>query len=222
MRHNRLIQIIAVGATGLMLAASGLTGASVSDSASRHKLVFADQLTESDPPEVALGIALGAFRGIFVNYLWIRANDLKEDGQYHEAIELSRAITTLQPRFPRVWVFHAWNMAYNISVSTQTPEERWEWVNAGVRLLRDEAIPANPNDMLLHKELSWIFLHKIGGITDDSNQFYKRALAKEWTLLLGNPPDHTAEIRDVEAATQAHVEWMTVVADRSSAISECV
>ena len=31
-----------------------------------------------------------------------------------------------------------------------------------------EGIPANPNDMVLHKELAWIFLHKIGGYTDDA------------------------------------------------------
>lgn len=114
---------------------------------------------------------MGAFRGIFVNWLWFRANEMKEKGQYYEAMELARAITTLQPRFPQVWVFHVWNMAYNISVATNTPEERWQWVNAGVRLLRKDGIRANPNDMLLHKELAWIFLHKIVGITDDANQY---------------------------------------------------
>ncbi len=213
MRHNRLIQLIALGVTSVSLVGAGFMGASVSDSAGRNHLMVTDQLSEGDPPEVALGIALGAFRGIFVNYLWLRANELKEAGQYHEAIELSRAITTLQPRFPRVWIFHAWNMAYNISVATQTPEERWEWVNAGVRLLRDEAIPANPNDMLLHKELGWFFLHKIGGTTDDANRYYKRALAREWTEVLGVPPEKTVETRDREGATKAYLEWITAVAE---------
>jgi hypothetical protein len=68
-----------------------------------------------------LGIAMGAFRGIFVNWLWMRANDLKEQGKYYEAVDLAKTITRLQPRFPRVWAFHAWNLAYNISVATNTP-----------------------------------------------------------------------------------------------------
>lgn len=222
MSHNRTVQIIALACTLLALAGAGLVGAGVSDSAGRHRLIVADQAQQSDPPQVALGIALGAFRGIFVNFLWIRANELKEAGQYHEAIELSKAITTLQPRFPRVWVFHAWNMAYNISVSTQTPEERWEWVNAGIRLLRDQGIPANPNDMLLHRELAWFFLHKIGGITDDSNQYYKRALAQEWTIVLGDPPPPSAEIRDTEAATRAYADWLRTIATAPESLNDVI
>src|SRR5690606_9111775 len=160
MQRATRTQLIAAGVMVLALAASGVLAVGLSASAGRHRLIYTDQATEGDPPQVGLGIAMGAFRGLFVNFLWIRANQLKEDGRFYEAIDLARAITKLQPRFPQVWVFHAWNMAYNISVSTQTPEERWQWVQAGIRLLRDQGIPANPNDMLIHKELAWIFLHK--------------------------------------------------------------
>lgn len=212
MNRDTLIQLgaAAVGLTALTL--SGGLSASITNSAGRHQLSYADTAEEGDPPEVALGIAMGAFRGVFVNFLWFRANDLKEKGQYYEAMELARAITTLQPRFPQVWVFHAWNMAYNISVSTQTPEERWQWVQAGIRLLRNEGIKANPNDMLLHKELAWIFLHKVAGITDDSNQFYKRKLAEEWTIVLGDPPTRSALDRSREAITGRYAEWLAPIA----------
>ena len=73
-------------------------------------------------------------------------------------------------------------------MATETPEERWQWVDSGIRLLRDEGIPQNPNDMLMHKELAWIFLHKVQGVTDDANQYYKRKIAEEWTVALGPPP----------------------------------
>lgn len=194
------------------LAASSVLGPMVAVSSGRHQLGYADTAEKSDPPQVALGIAMGAFRGIFVNFLWMRANALKEDGKYHEAIELSKAITTLQPRFPRVWAFHAWNQAYNISVATQTPEERWQWVQSGVNLLRTQGIPANPNDLLLHKELGWIFLHKIGGYTDDSNNWYKLWLAKEWHEVLGAPPEIPPSLDETEGAKQAFFEWMNRVA----------
>ena len=59
----------------------------------------------------ALGTAaLGSFRGLIVDVLWYRAYRLKEDGKFYEANKLSQAITQLQPRFPQVWVFHAWNI----------------------------------------------------------------------------------------------------------------
>jgi len=189
MKHDTRIKLFAgVVLAGSITLSTALTPA-ISAEAGRAQLGYADRFEESDPPEVALGVAMGAFRGLFVNMLWFRAQQLKDEGKFFEAIEVARAITRLQPRFPRVWVFHAWNLAYNISVATNTAKERWEWVNAGIRLLRDEGIPRNPNATLLHKELAWIFIHKIQGFTDDANNFYKRRLAEEWSYVMGPPPD---------------------------------
>lgn len=222
MSRDRIVQLMAAAVLLVCLTGSGLVGASITESIGTNKLVYADSAAENDGPEVSLGIAMGAFRGIFVNILWYRANELKEAGKYHEAIELSKAITKLQPRFPRVWVFHAWNLAYNVSVTTQTPEERWRWVQAGVRLLRDEALRANPNDMLIHKELAYIFLHKIQGITDDANRYYKRKVAEEWTSVLGPPPPPSEETRTREGAMRVYADWMRVVADAAPTFDEAV
>ena len=191
----------------------------VAASAGRHKLSHTERAVDSDPPEVSLGITMGAFRGLFVNILWMRANDMKEAGMFHEAIELAKTITRLQPRFPRVWAFHAWNLAYNISVETQTPEERYQWVMAGVRLLRDEGIVANPNDLLLHKELAWIILHKIGGFTDDANRYYKREWAAEWTVVVGTPPRPEADKRDRNDVIEMYAQWLTPIAEAPGTIA---
>ena len=222
MSHDKLIQSIAGVVMLVLLAGSGIAGTSIAESSGKHRLVYADTAAENDSPEVAMGIAMGAFRGVFVNMLWIRANRLQEEGKYYEAIELAKTITKLQPRFPRVWVFQAWNLAYNISVATQTPEERWQWVDAGVRLLREEGIPQNPNDMLLHKELSWIFLHKIQGVTDDANQYYKRKVAEEWTVVLGPPPPPSPEMRTREAAMAAYGNWLGVVASAPDSVEGAI
>lgn len=188
MNRDAWIQVGALIVMILAIAASAALGTATVAEAGRAQLTYTDEATDGDPPEVALGIAMGAFRGLFVNYLWIRANNLKDEGKYYEAIQLSSTITRLQPRFPRVWGFHAWNMAYNISVATNTASERWQWVKAGVDLLRKEAIPRNPSDVVLHRELAWIFVHKIQGYADDANHYYKREMAREWTILLGEPP----------------------------------
>ncbi len=188
MRTERRIQLLAGLVLVACLAASGVLTAAASALAGRAQLTYADRAEEGDPPEVAVGIALGAFRGLFTNVLWLRATELKEQGKFHESIELARTITRLQPRFPRVWAFHAWNMAYNISVATNSQSERWQWVQAGIEILRDEGIPKNPNEMLLHKELAWIFIHKIQGFSDDAHHYYKQQLAREWQILLGPPP----------------------------------
>ncbi|MGH7133155.1 MAG: hypothetical protein ACREJO_14570 [Phycisphaerales bacterium] len=180
------------------LTASVLLTPQIAASAGRAQLVYTVRVEDKASMNWAetLGVAAGAFRGIVVNYLWLRATEMKDEGKYFEAVDLARTITKLEPRFPRVWAFHAWNLAYNISVATQTPEERWNWVNSGIRLLRDEGIPANPNDMLLHKELAWIYLHKVQGRMDDANNFYKSRFADEWATVMGPFPQRGDEDRN--------------------------
>lgn len=213
MTSNNKVRLFAGSTLALSLVGSGMMTSVIASSVGRNELSYTDRAEDGDPPAVALGVAMGALRGLFVNYLWIRATNAKEEGRYFEAVELARQITRLQPRFPRVWVFHAWNLAYNISVTTQTPEERWEWVNAGVRLLRDEGLRANPNDMLMHKELGWIFLHKIGGYTDDSNQYYKRQLAYEWQNVMGPRPEVPPDKRDRASMIEIYAKWVQDIVD---------
>jgi tetratricopeptide (TPR) repeat protein len=219
---ERTVQIVALVILVCCLGASGLLTASVSASAGRNRLVYTDTAEEGDPEEVAIGIAMGAFRGLFVNILWMRANDHKQEGRYHDAVDLARTITKLQPRFPRVWVFHAWNLAYNVSVTTNTPSERLDWVNQGIRLLRDQAIPKNPNDLLIHKELAWIFLHKIQGYMDDANSYYKKMLAREWTIALGPPPQRTVELIPMEKYKAAVAAWLTRIKDAPDTLDEAM
>ena len=83
-------------------------------------------------------------------------------------------------------------MAYNISVAIPNtqPEERWRWVRNGYELLRDRAIPLNPNSIILYRSLAWIFQHKIGDISDDVHRYYKKELAVSMRSLLGERPDN--------------------------------
>ena len=78
---------------------------------------------------------------------------------------------------------------------TNTPEERWDWVTAGIDLVRNQGIRYNPNDVVLHKDLAFWFAHKIDGNSDDAHFHYKKQFAEEWHLLLGPPPfDHEERI----------------------------
>lgn len=148
-----------------------------------------DEPLENAPPSLAFAtVAMGAFRGLVVDILWIRADYLKEQGQFFDAKQLAEWITVLQPRFASVWDFHAWNMAYNISVAmpASQPQDRWRWVRNGYELLRDKGIPKNPKSISLYRSLAWIFQHKMGSISDDAHRYYKLQLANEMQPLLGD------------------------------------
>lgn len=185
-----VILCLIVGAASLIGAAMQMDGIRT---AREEMGLVATTALENAPPSLAFAtVAMGAFRGLVVNILWIRADNLKQEGKFFDAKQLAEWITTLQPRFAAVWDFHAWNMAYNISVAIPNtqPEERWRWVRNGYELLRDRAIPLNPNSIILYRSLAWIFQHKIGDISDDVHRHYKKELAVSMRSLLGERPDN--------------------------------
>jgi hypothetical protein len=138
------------------------------------------------PPVLAMTtVALGGFRGLISNALWIRANDLQDDGKYFEMVQLADWITKLEPHFTQVWLVQGWNMAYNISVKFKDAPDRWRWVQRGIELLRDDGLRFNPDDVLIHRELAWFFQHKMGANLDDAHMYYKQMWANEMTKVLG-------------------------------------
>jgi hypothetical protein len=174
------------------------------------KLISNEPLKNAPPSLAFATVAMGAFRGLVVDVLWMRADRLKEQGQFFDAKQLAEWITVLQPRFGQVWAFQAWNMAYNISVAipAEQPDQRWQWVKNGYELLRDEGIPLNPKNISLYRELGRIFQHKIGSNSDDAHKYYKLQLALSMEPLLG-PADNAW----FESLAKAPTEWSQVAAD---------
>ena len=166
-----------------------------------HKLSSSEPL-ENAPPLMALTtVVLGGFRGLIADALWLRASRLKMDGKYVELVQLADWITKLEPRSSEVWEFHAWNMAYNVSVMMPTPEDRWRWIQSGVRLIRDRGLYYNPTDARLHWYLSWIYQHKIGSGFDSEHTFYKSSWQKEIEPFLdGDRPDYDRLATDPDLA----------------------
>ncbi|MHC4989700.1 MAG: hypothetical protein ACYTGC_01865, partial [Planctomycetota bacterium] len=210
MNRDRIIQLGAIAVMGLATAASGALLPGLIRQSDRHALRYTDVSVEGAPPFVALGTAIGALRGLIVDYLWIKVHVMKEKGLFYEVMADAELITKLQPRFAAVWAFHGHNMAYNISVATHTEQERWEWVNAGIRLVRNEGLRYNPNDLQLHRELAFWFAHKIEGVADDAHLYYKREFCREWHYLLGEPP----------VTREERTEWMRAIAEAPGTIGE--
>ena len=180
MTHERKVQLAWAALAAVLFVGAGL----VADT----------RQTKGDMWEILPG------RAFYVNYLWIRADKLKEEGKFYDAYQQAELICKLQRHFPGVWSFMSWNMAWNISVETHTPQERWRWVYNGVRLLRDQGIVYNPNSIQLYKDLGWIFLSKISGYLDDAHWVYKRQWALRMQDLLGAAPgNHAGSHRRVRA-----------------------
>ena len=146
-----------------------------------------EKILQKLPPEIVFTtILLGGFRGILVDFLWMRAQKLQEEGKYFELVQLSDWIGLLEPKIPQIWIFNAWNLSYNISVEFPTPKERWNWVYQGIKLLRDRALKYLPHSPEIYRELSWIYFNKISSSIDEFSAYYKRTWAKIMQDALGD------------------------------------
>ena len=130
---------------------------------------------ESSAPALTEGAfaALGGLRSIAAEVIWFRADRLQEEGRYVELAQLASALTFMEPHTPEVWSYAAWNLAYNVAVMMATEEDRWRWVEAGLRLLRDEGLRYNPSSRDLCREIAWMFEIKIGGSIDSAAPIYR-------------------------------------------------
>ena len=158
------------------------------------------------PPGVRfVSVALGGFRGLLADILWVRAAELQDDGNFFEVAQLADWITRLEPRYPEVWAYHAWNMAYNITALVPDPADRWHWVKNGLCLLRDEGLPANPTSPKLYWELGWMFYDKVGGRWDEATLFYR----VNWALDMSRGGPHGLDPKVVKAVDHAYgpLDW---------------
>jgi hypothetical protein len=198
MHRNRWIILGCVLVAAAGMTGSGLMMPGINDQRIDAQLTYSSRLAAGSHPRYAWIQMAGSFQGLILDVLWMRIEKMKQEGKYHEAVQLSDLITTIQPHFHEVWVDRSHNLSYNISVGQKTPEERWMWVMRGANLLRDKGIPVNPRGVSLYKQLGWIFIHKIGQDTDSYHQYYKTRLAGEWTLVMG-PPIETDPAKVVAA-----------------------
>ena len=182
---GRLKKILLVLLAALLLFGVSQVQTAMNRDRDRLGLTHAQALENAPPVLAFTTVALGGFRGLISNLLWIRANELQEEDKFFEMMQLADWITKLEPHFPQVWSFQAWNMAYNISVKFKDFPDRWRWLQGGIELLRDEGLKYNPTDPLMHQQLSWFFQHKVGANLDDANIYYKQQWANQMAGVFG-------------------------------------
>jgi hypothetical protein len=194
MHSRRLQKLIWIGTAVLLLIAGAGLQRNLNRQRSDLGLTRLEPLENAPPVLAFTTVALGSFRGLIANALWVRANDLQTEGKYFEQVQLADWITKLEPHFVQVWLVQAWNMAYNISVKFRDPNDRWRWVQNGIELLRDQGLKYNPQEPLIYRELAWFFQHKIGQNIDDAHLLYKYSWANQMTALFAGPRPNFDEL----------------------------
>ncbi len=154
--------------------------------------------------------ALGGLRTLAAEAIWFRADRLQENGRFVELAQLASTLTFLEPHTPEVWSYAAWNLAYNVSIMMPTPEDRWRWVEAALRLLRDEGLRLNPTEAELYRELAWFFQLKIGTDLDAAAGLYR----EKWRAIVSDVATRKAwgELK-MDEKKMAEVERVYAITD---------
>jgi hypothetical protein len=109
---------------------------------------------------------LGGARGIAANVLWTHAIDLQKVQEWDRLETTVDLITKLQPHFLAVWTFQSWNLAYNVSVEWDAPEDKYLWIKRGIQFAQD-GVEKNRRSPDLIWDVASIYYHKLG-FSDES------------------------------------------------------
>ena len=208
---NKILSFMMIAVAIVCFSVSGSRHESILRLRSEYGLNSSAPLENAPPLMAFTTIVLGGFRGLIADVLWLRTSTLKDEGKYVELVQLSDWITKLEPRASEVWEFHAWNMAYNVSVMMPEPEGRWRWVSSGIHLIRNGGLYYNPTDARLHWYLGWLFQHKVGSSMDSMHAFYKKKWAEEMAPFLdGSRPAYARLAQDLDLSRRMKDEYLLI------------
>ncbi len=106
-------------------------------------------------------LALGGFRGILADVLWVRAIAQQDAGRYYELKLICDMIQDLQPTFTNIHGFQAHNMAYNLAAKAEACEDKWYWIRSGVEVL-EKGLERNRRNYALWNELGFTYMDRLG------------------------------------------------------------
>lgn len=113
--------------------------------------------------------ALGGFRGLAANFLWLSVTNAWEEQQWTRLRTAAEFAVMLQPRVSFFWENAAWHLAWNASVSAQEYDdqgrpiltrESMQWIHQGESLLK-RGIDAIPEKPVLYQRLAELYWQRL-------------------------------------------------------------
>ena len=148
-------------------------------------------------------LVLGGFRGPLVMGLWIQAEAEKNEQQWWNVKTYHEIIAHLQPNFPSVYVFNAWNLAYNLSVQWHEADNKYMWVLDGARYAQ-KGFWINPDSPDIMFQLADIYGQKMGRSMPE-RLYYRQRFAEDTVrvakLVAGLPDEEKADLANSSVLT---------------------
>ena len=134
--------------------------------------------------QLGLVAALGGFRAVLADFLFIQAHVAWERTEWGRVLFLFRQVTTLQPHVPLFWDMAAWHMAWNASAAAiNDPSQprlalrvkaQREYIALGKDFL-EAGIKNNPDKPELYEALARLYRDKLNDHANASECYAKAA-----------------------------------------------
>ncbi len=128
---------------------------------------------------------LGGFNGLGADIMFIYAQMLKDEKRYDELPTLASLIVKLQPDYTDTISFWSHELSFNISLLYGDYSQRWEWIQRGINLLKDDALP-NHECSKYYLEIGNIYRLRIGEVIEPADDYFKTLLALQIQSIIGD------------------------------------
>jgi hypothetical protein len=136
--------------------------------AQAHELSIREQSRgEVDLVGAVVRLTTMGSRGLATCVMWMDAMDAQKKNQWNELELRVRSLTKLQPHFITPWIFQSWNLAYNVSVESDRPNDKYFYIARGIGLLA-EGERQNRDNPDMRWSIGFFLQHKIGQ-SDETN-----------------------------------------------------
>jgi hypothetical protein len=102
---------------------------------STRLLLREENLGEVGLTDSAVRLALTGSKGFMTTFLWLGVLEKQKKNEWNEMELLVDSLTQLQPHFITPWLFQSWNMAFNVAVELDRPQDKYFYVSRGLQLL---------------------------------------------------------------------------------------
>ncbi len=126
----------------------------------------------STGPIPAVIAALGGFRTVAADLLWMKVEREWHGGNWWALPSLLDAVTQLDPHFLVAWQVYGWHLAYNLHAESETLVDKRYYLNGGVRVL-ERAVEANPDNWEMIFELGWTLFDRAHDMHRAAEYFYR-------------------------------------------------
>jgi len=123
-------------------------------------------------PTPAVIAALGGFRSVAADLLWLKADQVWHGGSWWAMLPLLEGVVELDPSFELAWKVYGWHCAYNLNAESKTDIDRNYWLQKGIEIL-ERAGETNPKSWEMKWELAWTYYDRSHELPRAAEAFYE-------------------------------------------------